>query len=301
MKLKTINTVAHLDSELSKYRAKGKTIGFVPTMGALHDGHMTLMRASMTENDITVCSIFVNPTQFNEKTDLEKYPRTLDADKVLLEREGVDILFFPSVAEIYPKGMKTKVEMDFGSLAEVMEGAFRPGHFDGVAEVVKRLLEIVLPHALYMGQKDFQQFTIINYMISSFEMDVELVVVPIVREPSGLAMSSRNRRLSTQELADATLLYKTLKAVNRKKYKMPVKELESYAMGRLSKKEGFRPEYFTICDGRTLQSLALVEDSDYVVACVACWVGDVRLIDNMILRKPRKRKNIKSNPRFFGD
>jgi pantoate--beta-alanine ligase len=191
-----------LDKALAKHRRAGRTIGFTPTLGALHSGHLQLMQRSQRECDVAICSIFVNPTQFNDPTDLKKYPRTLKADKTLLESIEVDYLFNPLVDEVYPKGLDTHVEIDFGQLDKVMEGAMRPGHFAGVAQVVKRLLDMVRPTHLYMGQKDFQQFTIIQHMIDLLDMPVQLVVCPIVREADGLAMSSRNRRLSDSTLQD---------------------------------------------------------------------------------------------------
>lgn len=285
--MKIIYTSNDLQKEVKKHKSEGKSIGFAPTMGALHDGHMALMNMSNKENDITICSVFVNPTQFNEKSDLDKYPRTLENDAKLLEQNNVDILYAPSVDDVYPSNIETTLDIDFKGMDEEMEGEFRPGHFEGVAQVVKRLLDITTPDKLYMGQKDFQQFSLIQYMIEYYKLPVQLRVVPIIREESGLAMSSRNMRLSKEEKKKAAEIYKTLKAVNRKKYKLSTSELEEYAMNRLAKKEGFKPEYFTIADGRTLKSIENIKSTNYVVACTAVWVGNVRLIDNMILRKPR--------------
>ncbi|MEE9439345.1 MAG: pantoate--beta-alanine ligase [Saprospiraceae bacterium] len=286
----TVTSVIELQKLINTYKSDGKRIGFVPTMGALHQGHMSLMNASNTECDITVCSVFVNPTQFNQENDLAKYPRTLKADEMLLDKNGVDIVFAPPENEVYPNNLNTNIEIEFDGLDKEMEGEFRPGHFAGVVQVVKRLLDIVLPEALYMGQKDFQQFTIINFMINKLNVDTQLRIVPIVREKSGLAMSSRNVRLSETNKKAAEVIYKTLKAVKRNKYKMSCAALEKYAMNRLSKIPNFRPEYFTIANARTLRSINNVKSCDYVVACTAVWAGDVRLIDNTILRKPRKLK-----------
>lgn len=283
----TLKTVKELQTHLNQERAKGKTIGFGPTMGALHQGHMSLMKASNMENDITVCSIFVNPTQFNESSDLAKYPRTLEADQKLLEAHDVDVVFAPGVEDVYPKDLSTKLDIDFQGLDEEMEGEFRPGHFAGVAQVVKRFLDIVQPDTLYMGQKDFQQFSIIQYMIEYYQLPTLLRVVPIEREESGLAMSSRNVRLTQENRDAAKEIYKVLKYVKRNKYKRPADKLEEYAMERLGKVPDFKPEYFTIADGRTLKSISNVRDTDYAVACTAVWAGDVRLIDNIILKKPR--------------
>ncbi|MFT4534675.1 MAG: pantoate--beta-alanine ligase [Saprospiraceae bacterium] len=288
--MKTITTVAEIQTAISNLKAKGKTVGFAPTMGALHRGHMSLMKASNDENDITVCSVFVNPTQFNEKTDLDKYPRTLAADEKLLKKNGVDIVFAPTPEEVYPKTLKTELNLDFKGLDKEMEGEFRPGHFEGVAQVVKRLLDIVTPEALYMGQKDFQQFTLVHYMMTHFNFPTQLRVIPIVREDTGLAMSSRNVRLTTANKANAVEISKVLKYVKRNKYKKSCADLQNYAMSRLAKIPEFKPEYFTIADARTLRSIKNCKDSDYVVACTAVWAGEVRLIDNMVLRKPRGLK-----------
>ncbi len=284
----TIKTVKELNQHITTLKSKNKTVGFAPTMGALHNGHMSLMEASNLENDITVCSVFVNPTQFNEASDLEKYPRTLEADQKMLKKHGVDIVFAPSTEEVYPKNLNTKLKIDFKGIDQEMEGEFRPGHFEGVAQVVKRLLDIVTPDNIYMGQKDFQQFSIIQYMIEYLDIPTKLRVIPIIREESGLAMSSRNVRLTKENRLAAKEIYKTLKYVKRNKYKLPSKELEQYAMKRLAKVEGFKPEYFTIADGRTLQGIEHVKNVDYAVACTAVWAGDVRLIDNIILKKTRK-------------
>lgn len=286
----TVTTVADLQGIIKKYKTSGKTIGFAPTMGALHEGHMSLMNASNQENDITVCSVFVNPTQFNEKSDLDKYPRTLEADEKLLKRNGVDIVFAPTTEEVYPANLTTALKIDFEGLDEEMEGEFRPGHFEGVAQVVKRLLDIVTPDALYMGQKDFQQFTLVRFMMEYYNVACQLRVIPIVREESGLAMSSRNVRLTKDNKQKASEIYKVLKYVKRNKYKMDCASLQAYAMKRLSKVTSFKPEYFTIADARTLRSISNAKDSDYVVACTAVWAGEVRLIDNMVLKKPRGLK-----------
>jgi pantoate--beta-alanine ligase len=283
----TIHTVVELKTLLNKYIDQGKSIGFSPTMGALHNGHMSLMEASRNENDITVCSIYVNPTQFNESSDLDKYPRTLENDQKMLKKHGVNIVFAPTNEEVYPKNVKTQLSVDFKGIDEEMEGEFRPGHFAGVAQVVKRLLDIVTPNHLYMGQKDFQQFSIIQFVINYYKIKTRLRVIPIMREKSGLAMSSRNVRLTPEHKLNAKEIYKTLKYVKRNKYKMSCKELEEYAIKRLSKVNGFKPEYFTIADGFSLQKINQIKTTKYAVACTAVWAGEVRLIDNIILKKPR--------------
>lgn len=260
------------------------TFGFVPTMGALHHGHLSLIERSVSENDYTVCSIFVNPTQFNEESDLEKYPRTIESDMALLEGAGNSVLLWPSVKEVYPPRLKTKLSISFEGLENVMEGYFRPGHFDGMAQVVKRLLDMVTPDRLYMGQKDFQQVAIVRNMIHQLAIPVKLVMCPIIREKDGLAMSSRNVRLPKKHRTLVPVINKTLKAVARKiKKKDDIEGLKEWALDQLSL-PGFKPEYFDIVDGRTLKAINSVKDTDYIVACVAVWVGEVRLIDNMILK-----------------
>lgn len=282
-------TVSELQSYLDKQRKKGKTIGFTPTMGALHDGHGSLVKHSLKDCDISVVSIFVNPTQFNEKSDLDKYPRTLKADEKLLKKLGKVVIFAPSVDEVYPNGKKKKVKVDLKGLDKQMEGAFRPGHFDGVVQVVKRLLDIVGPDKLYMGQKDFQQFTIIQRMIDDLKIKTELVVVAIQRAEDGLALSSRNVRLTKKHKKQAVIIYKTLKAIKRKKKELTPKECIKYAMKRCDI-EGFRPEYFSINNGYTLKPIRKWDSHDYVVCCAAVWAGEVRLIDNMVMKKPKGLK-----------
>lgn len=274
-------TVLDLQNYVAKERKEGKSIGFTPTMGALHQGHMSLLKISKTNTDISICSVFVNPTQFNDEDDLKKYPRPIVADIELLEKNGCNALFLPSVEEVYPDNPKP-LNLDFGKLDKVMEGEFREGHFAGVAQVVKRLLDIVLPDKLFMGQKDFQQFTIIQSMIDQLKIPTELVVCPILREESGLAMSSRNVRLSEKGRAEATLLFETLKAAKAKVETSTPAKVEKWAMKELSA-PGFEPEYFTIVDGHTLQPIKEFSDTDYVVACLAVWLEGVRLIDNEIL------------------
>ncbi|MFK7808042.1 MAG: pantoate--beta-alanine ligase [Saprospiraceae bacterium] len=260
------------------------TFGFVPTMGALHQGHISLIKRSVAENNFTVCSIFVNPTQFNEKTDLDNYPRTIENDMALLEKAGNSILLWPSATEVYPPKLKTKLSISFDGLENVMEGYFRPGHFDGMAQVVKRLLDIVESDRLYMGQKDFQQVAIVRNMIEQLSIPVELVMCPIIREKDGLAMSSRNVRLPKRHRKEVPIIHKTLKSIARKIEKQPITKLKEWAIEQLSLSD-LKPEYFEIVDGRTLQAVTNVNETDYVVACVAVWVGEVRLIDNMILKE----------------
>ncbi|MBK7468615.1 MAG: pantoate--beta-alanine ligase [Saprospiraceae bacterium] len=208
--MQTINTVLELQQTILNLKKQGKKISFIPTMGALHKGHTSLIKIGKKHADITIASIFINPTQFNNPDDLKKYPRMLDNDKLLLEKKSCDILFTPSIEEIYPKNLETKVNIDLNELEKPMEGEFRPGHFEGMMQVVKRLLDIVMPDYLIMGQKDFQQFTIVAYMIKVLKIPVELIVAPTLREKDGLAMSSRNMRLSPKMRAISPIIYQEL-------------------------------------------------------------------------------------------
>ncbi|MCZ2100480.1 MAG: pantoate--beta-alanine ligase [Chitinophagales bacterium] len=281
--LLTITRASELTKHIQNLKLQGLKVGFIPTMGALHEGHLKLIKTAKRENDVTVVSIFVNPTQFNDKKDLEKYPRTLAQDQQQLAAVGTDILFAPEVEDIYPSGTEVGADIYLGGLDAVMEGTHRPGHFNGVAQVVKRLLDIVQPDQLYMGQKDFQQFTIINYMLKSLQIPVKLRICPIVREKNGLAMSSRNVRLSAEAREQAKVIFNTLKSVKQKSKTMAPEQLTAYAMKRLNKPP-FTPEYFDIVDGDTLNPVVNMDQHSYVVACTAVWVEGVRLIDNMILK-----------------
>ena len=268
---------------LNTLRLNKKSIGLIPTMGALHEGHLSLIRKAKEENDCVVCSVFVNPTQFNNDADLEKYPRTEANDIELLTSIGTDIIFMPSVEEVYPKELNTTLELDFGELATTMEGEFRPGHFDGMAQVVNRFLNMVQPHSLYMGQKDFQQITIVRNMLIQLGSEVRLVMCPILRQDNGLAMSSRNVRLTPENRALAVKVFQTLSAAKNLIDKKTPKEIEEWAMQELNISK-FRPEYFSIVDGLTLQLIEDFGKTNSAVACTAVWAGDVRLIDNMILK-----------------
>ncbi len=282
--MRVFKTVTALQQWLAQQRRKGKTIGFAPTMGALHEGHLSLVRAAEAAGDVPVVSIFVNPTQFNDPEDLRKYPRMPEQDKALLEQTGCQALFMPEVEEIYPPGQDLTLRLDFGHLTRVMEGLFRPGHFEGMATVVKRLLDIVTPHRLYMGQKDFQQLTIVRDMIRQLALPVQLVMCPTVREADGLAMSSRNLRLTPPMRAAAPAIFRVL-----------LQAREDFATGANAdtlrrrafeqlQQAGLRPEYFEVADGYTLLPVQRASDAAFVVACVAAWAGDVRLIDNLVLQ-----------------
>jgi len=276
--------VASLQVFLSRRRASGQTVGFVPTMGALHEGHLALVRQSRTENNITVASIFVNPTQFNQSDDLQAYPRLPGPDIAALEEAQCDVLFMPAAEEVYPPELNTDLRIDLSGLDEPMEGAFRPGHFAGVAQVVDRLLTIVEPQRLYMGQKDYQQATIIRHLLRETARTTQLRVHPTVREADGLAMSSRNLRLSQDHRSRAPRLYQTLWwAKDALAAGKTVSAIEKEALERLQQ-PGFQPEYFSVVDGTTLQPVIDPEAHTVIVACLACWAGDVRLIDNVVLR-----------------
>ncbi len=280
--MKTFDTVAGLQAHLDQLRKAGKKIGFVPTMGALHNGHMSLIKEAKKHSDATVCSIFVNPTQFDEKSDLDKYPRTLEADSKLLAAEGNEVVFAPSVKEVYPQGTSKGLDLDFGYLANCMEGASRPGHFDGMAQVVSRLLDIVQPDSLYMGQKDYQQFAIVQSMVAQQGRKLQLYRCPIIREEDGLAMSSRNRRIPGENRLIAPMIYRIIKGIKDNPLDLTVPELRYWAMTSLEM-TGFKPLYVEIVNAKTLAPVDHLQDPDGVVVCVATWLGEVRLIDNMII------------------
>jgi pantoate--beta-alanine ligase len=264
-------------------KQKGKSIGFVPTMGALHEGHLKLVKTSIEQCDVTICSIFVNPTQFNNKSDLLKYPRELEKDSALLKKTGLQILFAPDDKEIYPNNLDTRVTLDLAGLDKVLEGFYRPRHFEGVVQVVKRLLDIVRPDVLFMGQKDFQQFTIIHHMIQKLELPVRLEVVSSERESHGLAMSSRNERLSLGLRQKAKVIFESLLEANRNLDKKPLAVIREKAIYNI-RAAGLNPEYFEIVDGITLKTVEDPGQHKYIVGLVAAWAGDVRLIDNMIFK-----------------
>ena len=272
-----VETIKELKQELEKYNSKN--IGFVPTMGALHDGHISLVKRSVEENDVTVVSVFVNPTQFNDKADLERYPRTEEADKKLLDAAGCDIVFMPKVEEMYPEE-DTRV-FNFGCIETVMEGKYRPGHFNGVAQIVSKLFYAVEPTRSYFGEKDFQQVAIIRDMVRQLNLPVEIIACPIIREESGLARSSRNELLSAEERKKAALISEVFsKSVNFAK-EMSVEEVKNWVCEQFTHDEVFKMDYYDIVDGNSLQSISSWEDSDYIVGCIAIYCGKIRLIDNI--------------------
>jgi len=279
--MKIIHSKEELKSEISLLKANKLSIGFVPTMGALHNGHKALVERSVAENDCTVVSIFVNPTQFNNPTDLEKYPRTLERDAAMLETVGCDIIFAPSTNDIYDNSeLSTTFDFDFGGLDVVMEGRFRPGHFNGVVQIVSKLFDFVQPSKAYFGEKDFQQLAIIHRMVKVLGVDIEIIDCPIVREESGLAMSSRNERLTNDQRLIAVQISKILfQSVNFAE-KLSPWALTQWVTDSIELVDGLKLEYFEIVDATTLQ---VVEEWSNAVAvgCIAVFCGEVRLIDNI--------------------
>lgn len=272
-----ITTVKELKDVIFRIKSNGKSIGLVPTMGALHKGHLSLLQKARSENEVVVCSIFVNPVQFNNKEDLEKYPRTLEQDQKLIENVA-DIVFAPTAAEVYP--IPPAEKYDFGSLETVMEGSFRPGHFNGVATIVKRLFDWVMPDKAYFGEKDFQQLAIIREMVRQYDIDLEIVGCPIVREESGLAVSSRNQRLSEKQRQTAANVYRILKEAKMQPSRNAA-EIKDFITKEVAKIKEFELEYIEISDVKSLQPVSQIV-SGQAVACIALYIGGVRLIDNII-------------------
>jgi pantoate--beta-alanine ligase len=273
--------VSELKTRLSELK-KGKTVGLAPTMGALHQGHLSLVDMCKSMCDVTVASIFVNPTQFNDKEDYRRYPRTLDKDMEILEDAGCEIVFIPSEKEIYPE--KDERIFDFGVLDKVMEGKFRPGHFNGVAQVVSRLFDIVNPDKSFFGQKDFQQVSIIKNMVKQLNLTTEIVVCPIIREPDGLAMSSRNMLLSENQRKEASVISQALFHAREQAIKTPIDEIGNEAIHRINLSPELKVEYLEIVDADTLQPVSKWEDSSEIFVCVAVHAGKIRLIDNIRLK-----------------
>ena len=279
VEMKVVNTIKELRELLDGYRAEGKKIGLVPTMGALHRGHASLVERSIAGNDVTVVSIFVNPTQFNDKNDLKNYPRTLEADCALLEKVGATVAFAPAVEEMYPE--EDTRQFSFAPLDTVMEGACRPGHFNGVAQIVSKLFYAVEPDRAYFGEKDFQQLAIIREMVRQLELPLEIVGCPIVREEDGLAMSSRNTLLSEDERERALTISSTLFASVDFAKVNSLEATRNFVEDIINDTPGLELEYYRIVDGNTLQEIEEWADSDYVVGCIALFCGNVRLIDNI--------------------
>lgn len=275
---------------LRQIRIEGKTCGFVPTMGALHAGHVSLLNTAKKENSITVCSIYVNPTQFNNERDLLNYPRTQEHDYELLEKVGCDVLFSPSNETMYPDD--PLIKFDFGHLDAIMEGIYRPGHFSGVALVVTKLLNIVQPERAYFGQKDWQQLTIISRLVDEFMINTEVRIVPTTREPGGLALSSRNVRLKPEDRPLATTFFKVLTYAKNALTvdKIDFSDVKQRAGRMFEEHERLRLEYIELVDSKNLKPIRHVEDADRPIICIAGYVGEVRLIDNMFLDLPQRER-----------
>lgn len=277
--MKIVNSIKDLKQYLAAEKQDNKRIGFVPTMGALHAGHLSLVKRCVEENDVCVVSVFVNPTQFNDKHDLETYPRTLDKDCALLESAGCNYVFAPSVEEMYPEP-DTRT-FDFGTVSQVMEGARRPGHFNGVAQIVSKLFYAVEPDNAYFGEKDFQQIAVIRAMVKQLNIPVKINACPILREADGLALSSRNTRLTEEQRQKAPLIARTLKESVNFAPEKSVQEVIDYVVNTINSDPVMRVEYYEIVDGNTLESIQNWSDTDYAVGCVTVYCGEVRLIDNI--------------------
>ena len=276
-----LRTKKEISDLVSRLKSEGKSIGFVPTMGALHKGHLSLVKESNTNNDITVVSIFVNPTQFNNPSDLTNYPRLEKEDLDLLEKENCDIVFIPEEKEIYPE-QDTRI-FNFGILDTIMEGKNRPGHFNGVGQVVSKLFEIVNPHNSYFGKKDFQQIAVIRELVRQLKYDINIVECKIIREEDGLAFSSRNLRLNEEQRKNAPIIYSTLKEAQQNTDNLSVAELKSKVINTLNNNKELNVEYFEIVDKNTLESVTNWDNKGKLIGCITVEVGKIRLIDNIEL------------------
>lgn len=277
--MKIVNSIKELKRYLAEEKHDNKRIGFVPTMGALHSGHLSLVKRCVEENEICVVSVFVNPTQFNDKNDLVTYPRTLDKDCALLESAGCNYVFAPSESEMYPTP-DTRA-FDFGTVSGAMEGACRPGHFNGVAQIVSKLFYAVEPDNAYFGEKDFQQIAVIRAMVKQLDIPVKINDCPILREADGLAMSSRNVRLTPEQRQKAPLIARTLKESTNFAAGKSVQEVVDYVVNTINADPVMRVEYFEIVDGNTMETLKSWSDTAYPVGCITVYCGEVRLIDNI--------------------
>lgn len=282
--MQIIEKTIDLEQIVSTYRSQGKSIALVPTMGALHAGHLSLVKQAKKDCDICIVSVFVNPTQFNNKEDLEKYPRDIDRDVQLLKDDGVDVIFAPTVEEVYPK--PDTRQFDFGELDKVMEGKYRSGHFNGVAQVVSRLFYMAQPDKAYFGEKDFQQLAIIREMVKQLSLQVQIVPMPILREASGLALSSRNERLTENQKILSANIYKAL-SFSKNNYfdKISVEDTVQQVVEEINRVDELEVEYFEIVDGFSLQPIKKWSDSEYIVGCITVYCGDVRLIDNITYKE----------------
>ena len=284
--MKIVKTQSAVIEEINSIKSQNKTIGFVPTMGALHQGHLSLIKKATAENDICIASIFVNPTQFNNPDDLKNYPRTLENDCQILENEGCTLVFAPTAEEIYTNAeTENTFVFDFQGLDKVMEGIFRQNHFNGVVQIVSKLFELIKPDRAYFGEKDFQQLAIIRLMTKTLKFPVEIVGCPIVREQSGLAMSSRNELLTENERVIAAHINAVLKESAVFALETSVAELKQAVISAINQKSELEVEYFEIVDGNTLQPLENWNDTEYAIGCVTVYCGKVRLIDNVFYKK----------------
>jgi pantoate--beta-alanine ligase len=281
--MEILQSAAALQAQTEKWRRQGQRIGLVPTMGALHEGHLRLVQAAAAENDVVVVSIFVNPTQFNNADDFRLYPRLPETDAALLGPAGCTALFLPPVEEMYPQ--PSRLHFDFGALEQVMEGAHRPGHFNGVATVVSKLFHMSRPHRAYFGQKDLQQVAIIRQLIADLSFDLELISFPTVREADGLAMSSRNRRLPDEARQIAPRLYKALELGSQLVAQQPVAVVKQRVQAYLAQDGAIELEYFEVADARSLQPIETWLGNQEVALCLAAWLAGVSLIDNVIIKQ----------------
>lgn len=278
--MKIVTQKSEIQSEIESLKAQGHSIGFVPTMGALHQGHKSLVSRCVDENDVCIVSIFVNPTQFNNSVDLDKYPRTLERDAALLETAGCKIIFAPAADEMYDEQeMSVTYDFNFGGLDQVMEGKYRPGHFNGVVQVVSKLFSLVQPNKAYFGEKDFQQLAIIHRMVKIMQIPVEIIDCPIVREAEGLAMSSRNERLTAVQRKKAVEISKVLFESRNFAAEFTPDQLTKWVIENINKVDGLEVEYFEVVNSETLQ--AANDWNQSTVGCVAVFCGEVRLIDNI--------------------
>lgn len=283
--MKVFTTAIELQQYLSVQKLLERKVGFIPTMGALHDGHISLVQQcqSISNKMISVVSIFVNPTQFNDRRDYEKYPITIDQDLEMLIKAGCEAVFLPSVEEIYPNGLQTNIALDLGYLETTLEAAHRPGHFQGVVQVVKILLDKVQPDFLFLGQKDYQQCMVISRLVEAYNLPIEIIICPTKRETSGLAMSSRNRRLSEQETAIATNLSKILFEIKKNYLRKMPKEWVVYGKQFLKSFPEVTLEYLSVVNGKTLEEINDWKETKNAVALIAAKIGNVRLIDNLTI------------------
>jgi pantoate--beta-alanine ligase len=280
--MKIFTTASELTKFLSEQHQHGKTVGFVPTMGALHAGHLSLIKKAQSISQLTICSIFVNPTQFNNPDDFAKYPISIEEDQLLLDKAGADVLFLPSVKEIYPEGTTALHHYDFGYLETILEGAYRPGHFQGVGQVMHRFLELIHPDFLFMGQKDYQQCLIVKRLLEMTGIKTKFIMCPIIREPNGLAMSSRNRRLNTEDYNKATSIHSSLEFIKNNLTSDSLSSLQQTAM-EILKSDGFEADYVAITDDHLKVLPSPIPGK--MLGLVAASIHGIRLIDNTFLNE----------------